>query len=247
MSYVSEVLADSPLLYWRFGEGSGLTAADTSGNGRTGTYSGAGITYGATGALGASGDTNTAVTTVSASSGHIDSTASLDLSALSVISVECWMKTTFTAGDNMLTEFSVVNWSIENGTFVIDPNAGSDFQIGMRSAGQRLDSFTPRPSNGVYHHYVFVLNIGTGDITAYVDSVSQSLTVTGSATSGTFGNIVLRVASRAGTSLFLDATLDEYAIYGSALSQARVSAHYNAALTNPTANLAPVIYGRGAC
>ena len=37
-SYSSSVLADSPLAYWRLGESSGSTAADASGNGRTGSY-----------------------------------------------------------------------------------------------------------------------------------------------------------------------------------------------------------------
>ncbi len=39
MTYEAEVLADSPLLYWRLGEASGTTAADDSGNGNDGTYS----------------------------------------------------------------------------------------------------------------------------------------------------------------------------------------------------------------
>ena len=33
-SYSQEVLADSPLAYWRLGEASGTTAADASGNNR---------------------------------------------------------------------------------------------------------------------------------------------------------------------------------------------------------------------
>lgn len=39
-AYANEVLADSPLLYWRLGETSGVTAVDSSGNGRDGTYMG---------------------------------------------------------------------------------------------------------------------------------------------------------------------------------------------------------------
>jgi hypothetical protein len=40
MSYDSEVLADAPSGYWKLNETSGTTAADSSGNGRNGTYSG---------------------------------------------------------------------------------------------------------------------------------------------------------------------------------------------------------------
>lgn len=38
MSYLSEVLADSPLGYWRLDETSGTTLADSSGNSETGSY-----------------------------------------------------------------------------------------------------------------------------------------------------------------------------------------------------------------
>lgn len=38
MAYVDEVLADSPVVYYRLGEASGTTMVDSSGNGRDGTY-----------------------------------------------------------------------------------------------------------------------------------------------------------------------------------------------------------------
>ena len=56
--YSGEVLADSPRAYWRLGEASGTSAADSSGNNRTGTYLNT-PTLSQTGALTA--DTNTAV------------------------------------------------------------------------------------------------------------------------------------------------------------------------------------------
>src|SRR5262249_20602336 len=37
-AYQTEVLADTPLAYWRLGDTSGTTATDASGNGRHGTY-----------------------------------------------------------------------------------------------------------------------------------------------------------------------------------------------------------------
>src|SRR5439155_683557 len=45
-SYSQTVLGDSPLVYYRLDETSGSTAADSSGNGRTGAYAASGITYG---------------------------------------------------------------------------------------------------------------------------------------------------------------------------------------------------------
>lgn len=63
--YSTAILAHSPALYWRLGESSGTTAADASGNGRTGTYTAA-ITLGSTSLV--TGDANTAVTMTGA--GH---------------------------------------------------------------------------------------------------------------------------------------------------------------------------------
>ena len=57
-SYSASVLADSPLSYWRLGEASGTTAADSSGANRTGSYLNT-PTLGVPGAL--AGDTNTPV------------------------------------------------------------------------------------------------------------------------------------------------------------------------------------------
>ena len=44
-TYASTVLADSPVAYWRLGEASGSSAADSSGNGNGGSYAG-GVTLG---------------------------------------------------------------------------------------------------------------------------------------------------------------------------------------------------------
>src|SRR5260221_696760 len=57
--YMEQTLIKSPGLYWRLGEASGTTAADTSGNARPGTYAG-GVTYGVVGSV--PGDPDTAVT-----------------------------------------------------------------------------------------------------------------------------------------------------------------------------------------
>jgi hypothetical protein len=45
LHYSNEVMADNPIGYWRFSEAAGTAAADSSGNGNNGTYSG-GVTLG---------------------------------------------------------------------------------------------------------------------------------------------------------------------------------------------------------
>ena len=55
--YRDAVLADAPLAYWRLGESGGATAADSSGNGRIGTYVNA-PTLGSPGLLPSDADTS---------------------------------------------------------------------------------------------------------------------------------------------------------------------------------------------
>jgi len=58
MSRSAEVLADSPVAYYRCGDSSGTVCTDSSGNGRNGTYVGAPTL----GVAGLTGDADTAVT-----------------------------------------------------------------------------------------------------------------------------------------------------------------------------------------
>src|SRR5262249_17379936 len=85
--YRTEVIADAPLIYLRFGEARGWTAVDEMGT-YNGAYPDAGITFGAEGAI--SGDTNAAV--------RFDGTAgiqmppSVDFAGTSPFTVELWAK-----------------------------------------------------------------------------------------------------------------------------------------------------------
>ena len=92
----SAVLANSPFLYYQFGDGSGLTAADSSGNARTGTYQGT-RTYGV--ASSCARDNHTAVT-LNGSSSYI-STPSV-VNNPTVFTEEIWFKTTTTTGGDLL-------------------------------------------------------------------------------------------------------------------------------------------------
>lgn len=73
-SWVAAVTADTPYLWWRLGESSGTTAADATGNSRTGTYNGtAGVSYDQ-GEPGLVGDANTAIE-IKANTGWVASTS----------------------------------------------------------------------------------------------------------------------------------------------------------------------------
>ena len=80
-AYSAAVLADTPAGYWRLGEASGTTAADSSGNSNTGTYNG-GVTYGA--ASGVPVDTDTSIS-LDGSSGYVQAPDSASLNPTSAV------------------------------------------------------------------------------------------------------------------------------------------------------------------
>src|SRR6202163_2124180 len=88
--YSGTILADSPIAYWRLGETSGITAADASGHGNAGTYTGAAGAYtlGQPGAL--FGDADPA-TKLDGLAGHVvvPNSASLQTNQ---VSIELWIK-----------------------------------------------------------------------------------------------------------------------------------------------------------
>src|SRR5712671_4787956 len=86
-TYSSAVLADAPAGYWRLGESSGTTAADSAGH-NAGTYVG-GVTLGQAGAL--SGDSDTSVVLDgSIATVQIPDAAALD--PTTQITLEAWIK-----------------------------------------------------------------------------------------------------------------------------------------------------------
>lgn len=232
--YSSAILADSPLLYFRLGDTSGTTVVDSSGNGHNGTYHGS-PTLGAAGAL--AGDINTAVT-FDGVNDYID--CALNLSAYQKLSVEFWLKVAaFANDDHVLTEFTA-NFTADSPGhgFVISPNnngitsgASGTFSSGERtSAGGYVARDFARPSAGTFHHVVMTFDRAAGgQLHAYVDG-SIAGTDSNDATGGNFANDTLYVMSRAGSSLFLAGTLDEFAIYPVVLSSTQISNHYAAGI-----------------
>lgn len=86
MTYETEVLADSPLVYWRLGEASGTAAADDSGNGNDGTYFGS-PTLGEPGYV---DDADTAVGFGTVTSQRVESNAPVHgTSTLPTFAMEC--------------------------------------------------------------------------------------------------------------------------------------------------------------
>lgn len=224
-TYESEVLADSPTGYWRLGESSGTTAADSSGNSNDGTYVGS-PTLGATGAT---SDGNTAVEFDGTNHVTVDDVASMFESSTWAIAV--WVKLTstdtahvFGAGRNSTDahSFAVVT--------VNGPNT-SAWRLAFSDGG--AVQTVAYSGSAVFRdgdwHQLAVVKDGTA-VTLYEDGVEvASGTVTGDPTGldrATIG------AFRHGgeTKLPFTGTLDEGSVGPTALSADRIRERYLAAL-----------------
>jgi YD repeat-containing protein len=226
-TYSNSVLGTPTLLnYWRMGEASGPTLADSKGSSPA-TATG-GPTFGVPGSL--KGDANTAVRFDGVNDA---ASASLNLSSKSAITVEFWLKWNSYANDDRLAMEFTNNFNEAAGGFIVDPNApqmGGSFGVGIGRGASRNNVFFARPTAGQWHHYAFVLDTNAPaaqQITPYVDGKAIAYTKLDSGTgAGSFANSTLNLMSRAGASLFGTGEMDEVSVYGSALSAATVENNF---------------------
>lgn len=221
MTYASEVLADSPLAYWRLGDASGTTMTDSSGNARHGIYAGS-PGLGTVGLL--TGDGDTAVTFDGVDDfGEVADAAWMDTGT--TLTVEAWIKTTATGLRQIITR--------DDGTgtrsFQFLTN-GASLQFVKIASGVVTSTVSTSINDGVRHHVVATYD--GANIRLYKDgALVQTTAATGSLSS----DDKLRIGLRATGAEFFSGVIDEAAYYGTALSAARVLAHYNAGITSPTA------------
>lgn len=227
--YKTVVLGDSPLLYYRLDEASGTTVTDSSPNAHTGTYDGA-VTLGATGAL--TTDTDTAISLPGTSTAYV---ASPSLTLSGAFSLEAWVNpaNVLATGQNVESIFATSLRDTSAIVYVPLVNGGSaktKFQVTMGGTLAFLTSQTY--AAGAWYHLVY-----TWDGTNQSIYINGTLDVTGTVTATTaapaWGGstyIGVNVANTTYPSP-LQGSVDEAAIYGTALSASQVSAHYTAAAT----------------
>jgi PKD repeat protein len=219
--------------YWRMGELTGTTLADSRGT-STATISG-GPALGAPGAV--AGDTDTSVRFNGTSSA---ATANVDLSATGKLTIEFWLKWNAYANDDKLAMEFTPNFNSNIGGFLVDPNeSGGKFAVSIGDSGSRNSVAFTRPSAGQWHHYAFAIDTGAvaaNEITPYVDGQPVTYTKLASGTgAGNFANSQLYFMSRAASSLFGGGDLDEVALYNRALPASTIAGHYGGNIQPPTA------------
>jgi hypothetical protein len=239
LSYSSEVLADNPISYWRLGEPSGTNAADEKGV-NAGTHGGSALVN-QTGLL--VGDSNKAVdyngTTAFT---KVADNASLNVTA--AVTLEAIVRAdTFPAGYNFIL-----------GKYVGGSNAGyelygkSDNNIGFfirgGGASTEFNNTSGSLTVGGTFHLVATFDDAANTVRLFING-AKVFENTGTAVTLSTNTGLLSFGARSvdgiadPSALFWDGILDELAVYGSALSEARVTAHYNASITTSSSVILP--------
>jgi hypothetical protein len=220
--YQQAVLADGPVAYWRLGETSGTLADDAVGS-NDGTYTG-GFTLGQPGAL--AGDSNTAIT-LNGSSGYVNVGNKAALRPANV-TFEAWVKPSTVAPDDSWIG-GVGNTGFNGYSLAMQNNVGQLKWTVRNGSSSTVSALGPSIAAGTWHHVV-----GTHDgsqAKLYVDGVLEDVRsapfALGYGVSVDFylGAFDLNALRR------WPGSLDEVAIYSTALSATQIAAHYAAGIT----------------
>lgn len=224
-SYAQEVLADTPLAYWRLGEASGSAMVDASGSARDGTYVG-GPTLGAAGAV---TDGDTAV-----SFDGIDDHANVPHGAwmnVADLTVEAWIKTTATGTalildrDGADTGDRVFQFRVDNGKLQFIRIADANGVIATASA-----TSVASVNDGAWHQVAATYS-DNSTIRLYIDGAADSVVTDalGGLRQATTRHMLLGINGNGSQVTWFPGVIDEVAVYGTALSAERIAAHYAAA------------------
>lgn len=216
MGYRTEVLADDPLVWWHLDEASGTTFADSSGSGRPGAGSGS-FTYGVAGGVVG----NTALQFNGAE--RVLHTGDYGHGA-APFTIELWFRLTATTRERLLSLGTLLAVDhTTNGIGLILQNSTLSGSIGKPEGGGWQD--------GAWH-YLAISYDGGGIIGVHVDDqIAAVSTVAGLLPAS--GDVTFRVGDRESSVLLgfsspWNGGIDEVAFYATALSDARLTAHYEA-------------------
>ncbi len=190
-NYTSTVTALNPWLFWKLDETTGTTAADTTGNGRTGTYNpnAAAFTRGVAGAL--TTDTPNLAVTLNGTTSCINTTSTTTMTAPTQITEIVWFKTTTTAGGK-LVGFEMPRTGVgvagAGGTYdrhLYMDGAGKVW-FGVYNGGYFTIGSPTSLNDGAWHQAAS--SMGVGGMTLYIDgtSVGTNANAVGESTTGWF-------------------------------------------------------------
>ena len=225
-SYREAVRADAPTHYWRLGESGGTTAFNLTGPADL-TLTGS-PQLGAPGAL--AGDTDTAVVLPGTATVPASTTGAA-VAGPQTFSVEAWFRTTTTRGGKIIgfgNRNDADSTSYDRHLYMTD---GGQLVLGVSSSGMRTVTSPIAYNDGRWHHVVGAL--GAGGLTLFVDGrqVAGRADTTGAAAYNGYwrvgGDQIGTGWPSRPTGNSFAGSLDEVAVYPTALSAQAVTAHWD--------------------
>jgi hypothetical protein len=217
--YSSLVKGASPVAYWRLGETTGTSAADSSGNSHIGTYTGS-FALGQPGALPADPD---AAVSLNGSSSYVTvpSTGAFDLST--AFSLEAWVKPANVAGGSQGIFNRLGWWFMSMGAIV-----NGQLRLTDRN-GHTIDWNGVTLADGNWYHVVVVKPDNTlTNARLYVNGVAYAPSATSGPWSPTAGANSVQLGAIETPTLFFNGVIDEAAVYSAGLSATQIAEHYAA-------------------
>jgi hypothetical protein len=222
------VLSQTPYLYYELGETSGTTAADSSGNGRAGTFTGT-----------TSAATSGVCTTASQTARNLDGSTGYiatptQLTAPNTFTVQTWFKTTTTRGGRLIGfGSSRTGASTSSDRHVYLTTAGAlIFGVQTNNNSRQTITSSTGYNDGSWH--LVTASLSTAGMRLFVDGTlvaSRSGTTTGLSYSGYWrvGYDSLSTSwPSAPTSAFFAGTVKDVAVYTTALTAQAVTDIYDA-------------------
>lgn len=228
-AYQDVVLSDAPYAYWPLTDASGTVATDVSGNLRHGAYQGA-VTLGSATLVPNTAKKYTKLP--GASTAYVDVTAAKSFCSGSAWSIECWVNVTSYAQQNIASSAQGV--TLLSNVNTSSPAVGLDWTLSSSQSNKfwywpanlqdKYSAANAIPATGAVSH--IVLTFSSGTLSIYLNGALVGSAITGatapSATS------FLQIGAPSWTGGAMNGLIGEVALYTTALSAARVLAHYNA-------------------
>ena len=236
--YEAAVLADNPELYLRYDEIADVFVSDRSPNRDNLVLKGAGQ-FGP----GLLGSDSSHALTLTGSAGQVLYSQKL-LDSPTNYSLETWFSTTTTAGGKLIGFGNKQDYSSNTFDKMVWMTNSGQLAFGVYT-GAKIVLLSPLAYNDGSRHHVVATQSSTGGMSLYVDGalVASNTVKTNQVFKGYWhvGGDNLVTWSPAPTSYAFAGTLDETAVYPTALSASRVAAHFNArdALGSTVAVLTP--------
>jgi hypothetical protein len=231
-AYHDAVMADSPLGYYRLNESSGSVATDSSGNGRNGAYSGSGVTLAQTGLLYGNSDKSVFF----GSNGDVsESTLKTALGGASAATIEFIIKRALNS-DRCVISFGTVNGNRFG--FFVETDTTAYLLCENPVANTYAVLQMPYGMTAGKQHVVMVFDGTQATANDRIKIYVNRLLRTPSSYFGTFPATLAASANLSNFSIghdqvntgeYSNCYIDEVAVYGSALSLARIQAHFDAA------------------